>query len=282
MLTKLEPCYLMVVLKYLDSVDTLCRFNLVSHNCQTAISATRINPCCGINSIGLAITLGIGRMQRIESKVFDQLDTYQVHFRELEKMNEADLEKYKMFNIYKFMMKDNLEDCKVALSIRDRISTIGIDTNYSVVFKLETMPMLRELNVRIGDNPKYLVLEDVFAAIKNNKSLQKLTISFKSNITQRIINEVLPQQNRINISFIISWLDDNDVTEVVELINKSYNPIGISDINLNAFHSFFMNKNKVVLIPLVKKYFRVSKTMKLDPRYNELKNFYLPVREEEI
>ncbi|KAL7711480.1 hypothetical protein QTN25_010846 [Entamoeba marina] len=76
----------MTIIKYLDSVDVLRRFNQVSKNCQHAIDETKINPCCGISGIGLAITLGLGRMIRIEQKAFPHLDTFQVHFRELEKL----------------------------------------------------------------------------------------------------------------------------------------------------------------------------------------------------
>ena len=103
---KLESCYLMIVLKYLDSIDTLKRFNLVCKSVQTAIDATRINPCCGIHSLPVALTLQQGRIQKIEMKAFNYLDTYQVHFREIEKLHEEELNEYKMIEIYKYLMLD--------------------------------------------------------------------------------------------------------------------------------------------------------------------------------
>ncbi|ELP86405.1 hypothetical protein EIN_030860 [Entamoeba invadens IP1] len=272
----------MIVLKYFSTVDVLRRFNFVSRNAQTAIDATKVNPCCGIASIELAITLGTTRMQRVEMKVFKHLDTFKVHFRELEHMDKAQLEKYPMIEIYKYIMRDRQEDCKVAFEIKDKISVIGIDTTYAINFELVKMPMLRELTLRIGDNPNQVVLKDAFDAIQTNVSLRKCVIKFPSTMIQEIIDKCVSHQERIKFTFIITIFDDAHAEQVQELIRRSKTPIGICDTLLNEFQEFFLLKEKVVLVPHVNKYFRTSKAMRLDSRIAELRNLYLPVREEEL
>ncbi|KAL7721574.1 F-box domain-containing protein [Entamoeba marina] len=275
----------MTVIKYVYSIDDLGRFNQVSKNCQRAINETKINPLCGVRSLGLALTLGGERLQRLEQKAFPHLDTYQVHFRERLKnfLSKVVLKDYKLFEIYKYLMKDSANDFKNITAVRDRISVIGIDTNFGAELNLETMPNLRKLLLRISEKPKQNVLDDAFAAIRNNTSLRKCVISFRSSQLQQIIDNCLPYANRVDFVFIINWFEDKDADKVLEFSEKYKNhPIGVSDIQLGKFHDMFMRKDQIVLIPHINTYFRASKEMIADPRYNELKNWYVPIKEETI
>ena len=53
---KIEVIYLMNIVKYFDNLDTLQRFMKVSSHCVEAIDRTRVNPCCGLNSIQSALS----------------------------------------------------------------------------------------------------------------------------------------------------------------------------------------------------------------------------------
>ena len=48
---QLETCYLMIVLKYIDSLETLKQFHMICKSCNEAIQATKINPNYGSNSL---------------------------------------------------------------------------------------------------------------------------------------------------------------------------------------------------------------------------------------
>ncbi|KAL7714390.1 F-box domain-containing protein [Entamoeba marina] len=282
-MSKLNPEYFVTIIKYIYSVDDLGIFNQVSKNCQRAFDETKINPLCGVASLGLALTLGGARLQLIEQKAFPHLETYQVHFREIEKLPLDSLKDYKYFEIYQYLMKDNANDYKNILAIRDRISFIRIDTNFGANLNLETMPNLQKLLLRISFAPKQNILDDAFAAIRNNTSLKKCVIYFRSSQIQLIIDNCYPHVNRIDFVFIINWLDDNDADKVLEFAEKfKDHPIGISDIQLGKFHYMFMRREQIVFIPHIRTYFRVSKEIFNDPHYEELKSWYLPIKEEMI
>ncbi|KAL7717567.1 F-box domain-containing protein [Entamoeba marina] len=281
-MSKLNPEYFVTIIKYIYSVDDLGIFNQVSKNCQRAFAETKINPLCGISCLGVALKLEGTRIQVIEQKAFPHLETYQVHFREIEKL-PLDMKNYKYFEIYKYLMKNKRNDFKNVLAIRDRISVIGIDTNYSAKLHLKTLPNLQKLLLRINDNPKQKILKDAFAAIRNNTSLEKCVIHFRSNQIQLIIDKCYPHANRIDFVFIIDWFDDKDADKVLEFAEKfNGHPIGISDIQLCKFHYMFMKREQIVLIPYMKTYFRVSKEILNDHHYEELKSWYLPIKEEMI
>ena len=273
----------MNVLRYLDSRETLQRFNLVCHKCQEAIDGTRINPCCGINSIQVALSIDTGKLLKIEKKIFKNLDTFEVHFRELEKMKVEDLEEYPLFEVYKYCMYNNENDYKVLKAIRDKVSIIGIDTNYNVKIGLATMKNLRKMTLRIGDNTVKEVLDDALLAIKSNRSLNTVIVWFKSSDIDLIIEKVVPYQKLKKIVFIISWFEDEDADKVRKLMPLVNGNIGIVDCHLDAFHDFFMfNESNVVIQPQIRNHFRYSEKMESDERFAKFKDYYYPEVEEKI
>ena len=44
MKSQLEVCYLMIIVKYLDSLETLHQFHLINSKCNESIEATKRNP----------------------------------------------------------------------------------------------------------------------------------------------------------------------------------------------------------------------------------------------
>ncbi|KAL7718483.1 F-box domain-containing protein [Entamoeba marina] len=145
------------------------------------------------------------------------------------------------------------------------------------------MPNLQKLLLVISVKSKQIITVNAFAAISNNTSLKKCVISFSSDQIQLIIDNYYPYVYHIDFVFIINWLDDKYIDKVLEFAEKFKDHfIGISDIQLVKFHYIFMRRKQIVFIPHIRTYFHFSKEIFNDLRYEELKSWYLPIKEEMI
>ena len=279
--TKLEPFYLGIVAQYLDSIYTLERFHSVSRNVNIAINQMNINPLCGISSLQTALTNISPLIHKIESKVFPHVDTFQVHFRYVEQLSPDELDKHPLIDVYKYVMKNNPNECQLLLQNRDKIRSIGIDTSYLVNFTLETMKSLRYLHVRITNANNTIIINDIIQAIKYNHSIKKVFIECDSLFIPRVITDILPYQSEHkNIVCIITRFGDDDIELIKQLIKKSKNIVGIQDNGLKVFDEMFLNYSSLVILPRVQKTLRISKQFKDHPKYQELKKLYFPFKEE--
>ena len=79
-MTKLEPFYLAILVKYFDGIETLEKFNEIDKHCNEAMSTIKINP--SYNSDSLETMLECSETKNVikELKVFPNLDTLQCSF----------------------------------------------------------------------------------------------------------------------------------------------------------------------------------------------------------
>ena len=278
---KLEPFYYGIVVQYIDSIYTLQRFHMVSKKVNTGIEQTNINPLCGIESLQTAFSANQTQIHKIENKIFSHVDTFQVHFRYVEKMSDEELKSHKLIDVYKYVMKNNQNECQLLLNNRDMIRTIGIDTSYPIYFNLSTMKSLRYLRVRISNEQNQQVINDIINAIQFNHSIKKVIIECHSLFIPRLINEILPYQSvNKEIICIITRYSEEDMDMIKQLIKKSLCVVGIKDTHLKVFDEMFLDYKNIVILPNVPKYFRVTKEFKEHDKYPELKRLYFPVKEE--
>ncbi|EMD45501.1 Hypothetical protein EHI5A_138890, partial [Entamoeba histolytica KU27] len=273
----LEVVYLMNVVKYLDSTETLKVFVQVNHHCLEAISRTKINPCYGINSLAVAISNSRYKNALFELKVFDGIETFYVDYNSLEKMSVKSLENIPLINVHKFVMQNGSSDYAIFRKLSDKICSIGIDTAYTFNPNFSNFINLREIVIRVGQNYNNNIIEQLFEQLPKFNYLHKVVIRCDSNRLHYLRELSKKLQIKTKVIFIIDWLHKEDIEEVNDLVNSTTQKVGIVMINFDDFEALFMKSN-VVLLPFCPYNFQVSSKMTADPRFYELLKMYLPTR----
>ena len=216
---RLEPIYLMTVLKYIDYMDTLCTFHQVSHNTKQAIDSTKINPACGENSLELALSLGYPKMIKREMNAFTNIDTLHVNFREIEAIPLEKLQKYRLFEIYKWFMRYDDSKYPNFNAIKDKVSVFGVDCNYNHTVKVSEMNEIRELWIRISDSPVKTTVDEAWKAVHTLPNLRKLVVIFKSQYIDQVYENTCHLLGKIRVVYKCNNLDDNDVPQFRDFFN---------------------------------------------------------------
>ena len=85
---KLEQSYLMSVVQYLDSIETLDKILYVSKNCGEAIVRTKVNPNYNQKSLKVAITNTRLESLKKELKYFENVQTLSIDADTLESLDD--------------------------------------------------------------------------------------------------------------------------------------------------------------------------------------------------
>ncbi|KAL7716575.1 Leucine-rich repeat containing protein [Entamoeba marina] len=265
----------MTVVKYFDNVETLKKFIRCSKSCTDAVNRTKINPNYGINTLGVAISSSRPKNLEREMKLFKGLDTLYIDYATLEKFKPEDFDDIKLFYIHKFIMKNN--DYPILKSIANRISHIGIDTSYTFNPDFSTLTNLQEITIRVGEACKDNIVSAVFNGILKLPYLHKVVISCDSQFITNLREKAKLFPPKVNVIFKVQWIRHDDIKIVEDLVNSTLNPVGITMINFDTFHSFFLRPN-VVLTPFVPYNFQVSSEMSCDKHFYELLSLYNPYK----
>lgn len=178
--------------------------------------------------------------------------------------------------MYKYVF---LKNHPVISSLSNKIVAMGIDTNYLEGLDLRDMLSLKELRVRISLSFEDGQLRDLLTEILSKQQLTKVVLEFPSSKIPTLLSVLSKKQTRARIVLIISLLNDTDADNVRQLIALHGAQVGIKDVKLNAFHSFFLTE-EAVLLPQTRRYFKVSKTIKEDEKFQQLYQMYLPTHVE--
>ena len=273
---KIEVIYLMNIVKYFDNLNTLQRFMKVSSHCVEAIDRTKINPCCGLNSIEAALQNSRFETITREQKIFPNLETLAIDYHSLINKDIYSLAPIERFNIYKYVMMNSKDDYQIISEIAERIVSIGVDTTYHFDPQFNLMKNIQTLTIRIRESSSLQVIQSLFACINSYRYLRSLTIHLDSSQVSTIRQMTDQLKDDIQITYIIDWLYKENLNEVGKLLSGKYN-VGITMINMDQFLDIYIDKN-VILIPFINDNFQISSEMMVDKRIYEILQQYYPYK----
>ncbi|KAL7719063.1 F-box domain-containing protein [Entamoeba marina] len=261
----------------MDSIETLEKFHMVSKKVNHAVDATKINPGCGLSSVIVSLLMKRKTIMDKELKVFENLDTLHMPFDLVESFDvEKQFKNIKLFEIYKFMVKKSHQHVNQLKLIEDRISVIGIDCTYSPYVNIDKLVNLRILTIRLGELLNENCLFETLSSIKTLPSLQKVIILFNSNQTKVIKPYITNISHHIKLVLECMWFEDRDADDFFEFVEWFDGKVGIWDVNTNNYFDWFVNPNKVVLIPFIPRYLKVSQIIRNHPMFEEINRLYYP------
>ena len=280
---KLEPIYLMNIIKYIDRISTLKIFSQVSENCLEAMKRTRINPFGECVSLTTALTNS--RLQSIieEIELFPSLQTLAIDSHslislgkyQLSSVSQIDFMKFDKIHIYKYIMTNNKEDYQLISSLSSKIVSIGIDTSYDFNPNFNSLISLKSLTIRVRITTNIEFLTHIFTSLSCAKYLNTLIIHTDSSSIPFLLPLTESLSDSISITFIIDWLYKEDLIHISNLLTHRKYKIGIMMINMDIYVDFYSH---AILLPFSERNFQISAEMALDKHLPELLNTYYPSR----
>ena len=230
----------------------------------------------------MTLSLGSPKMTKCEMNAFTNIDTLQVNFLEIVAIPLEKLQKYRLFEIYKWFMRYDDSKYPNFNAIKDKVSVFGVDCNYNHTVKVSEMNEIRELWIRISDSPVKTTVDEAWKAVHTLPNLRKLVVIFKSQYIDQVYENTCHLLGKIRVVYKCNNLDDNDVPKFRDFFNKVNVPVGLCDVHLAKFYDFLVDKDHVVIYPLIQGLFRVNDTLCNDPRFETLKQLYLPAKIDKV
>ncbi|KAL7722693.1 Leucine-rich repeat containing protein [Entamoeba marina] len=269
----------MIVLKYFDGLNTLEVFEKVSSNCHEAILSTKINPSYQTDSLQMMLSMKEINHVLTEIKVFENLDTLSVSSDVLQKMFEDDPQQFnsiKLIQITDFILKEKEDMLTSIMALKDKFVDIKVDGNYYIKsFFKQPLQSLRKITIRVGKDVNETCLNEYCKGLESIPYLSVNVVFHSKNVG--IINALF--QNFVRIKFIINWLDDTDIPNILSFI-KDKSIVGCSSVNLHEMDEMFLNQ--IVFLPQRNGVIQWGSKMALHPRFKELLKKYYPSKLELI
>ncbi|EKE39982.1 hypothetical protein ENUP19_0064G0017 [Entamoeba nuttalli] len=265
----------MIVLQYLDSLESLYKFNCICKHCDEAVKATKINPNYSNDSLDTLLQNSeVSHIQK-EIKVFPNLETLQLSndcLEQLYKTHKSYLEEsIKLIKITDYILKEK-ENRLISLKLlQEKIVEMKLDCDYLLNgINLFNCHKLHKLTLRIGNVFQIHYLKKYIEEIKTIPFLQ-LTCIFHSKHHQ-IVSNILNDFPKTKL--ICCWVEKSTCNNLIDLVHHSQNHfIGVSYLGIDSYSDF--NNFPFILLPHRNGQLEFANEMVIEPYFSELlKNYY--------
>ncbi|EDS89224.1 hypothetical protein EHI8A_045240 [Entamoeba histolytica HM-1:IMSS-B] len=266
----------MLVIQYLDSIQTLFNFHQVCHSCDDAIGRTKINPCYKERS--LETMLLDSRLNNLnkEMKIFRGLETLHIDINSLEKIELNKLERYKLFEIPFFLNQPSANKYKNLNGIKEKIVSYRIDLSFKENLDITTLINLREIRIRVTKQLSKEIIINFITGLKKLRHLHKVIIDCDTQHLEYLWSLVKGMNSeRTTIIFRLNWLRDEDIPTIQQVSNVIN--VGIFTNGLGKFHDIYLKKG-VILLFYTDYYLQVSNQMVFDTQFSKLLKEYFPYK----
>ncbi|ELP89601.1 hypothetical protein EIN_526160 [Entamoeba invadens IP1] len=280
---RLEPFYLMNVVLYIDSFNTLQKFHMVSKATNQAIISLKTNPELGQSSIRIAIAYnGFNKLKLIkkELNIFTGIETLNLPSDILTQLDSSTYNQVELIQVNKYiqlMDKDNTTGKQQILKdLAPKLCKVAFDVMNAEFLLSTTFEKLREVTINVA---LFTITEDSITKylefIKETKCIKKATIIFNGNKVVAISKFLENYKSEVlAVHLQCFMLYELDPSRLLEMADKTDFPVAVWDTTVCKLENWMLDK-RIVVLPVVHNRMHVTSAMENSPLYKQFKEKYL-------